>query len=784
MYHAVRTILQSRRVLSKCFLREDSVSTNGYTYLGHGRKAIDGFEKVAGRARYAGDVQLPNMLYARPVLSPYAHAQIMSIDVSTAQRMPGVAAVLTADDLRSRNRAINSRNSAILAKDRVVFRGQPVVLVLAESEAQARDAADAVVVEYSPLPVVADLEAALADGAPLIWPNGLPKEGTDMTAAHTTVDKAGEDKEQVASNIHGENHYTRGNIEAGFQAADVVIERRYVTRAVHQGYLEPHAAVADPDPIRQTVTVYTSTQGQFQVRKEVAELLNLPKRNVRIVPMTVGGGFGAKYGIIDPLVAAAALAVGRPVRLVLTRSEDFLATTPSPATIIELKMGATKDGSITALQARILMDNGAFPFKIGGLVGILLGGYYKCDNLKIDAYEVFTNTAPTGAYRAPGAPQVAFALDSTIEDVARAIGMDSLEFRLKNAVEAGDRMGNNDKWPTIGLKDCLEQLRNHPAWQNRGNNPDEGVGIAVGGWPGAVSPAAAVCRMDSDGNVMIHVGSVDISGVHSSLVLVAAEVLQVDPDQVILIAGDTEDGPFAPGSGGSQTTYSVAAAVEKAAQDVRQQLIDLAAEHFEANPADLELKAGKVNVRGVPDRSITLANLASQGERKRGGAGPIVGDGRAAVRSAAPGFVVHLARVRVDRETGQVTPLEYVAIQDVGFAMNPMMVDGQVHGGVAQGIGWGLYEGMVYDDHGQLLSGSLMDYSLPRADMVPAIESILVQVPSEMGPFGSRGVGEPPIVPGAGALANAIYDATGVRLSELPIREATLWNALQQNTQA
>jgi CO/xanthine dehydrogenase Mo-binding subunit len=366
------------------------VSHNGSTfrYLGKGHRLIEGLEKITGNAKYAGDLSLPGMLHACLVLSPYAHARIVAIDRSAAQAVPGVVAVLTADDLPTRDRAVNSRHSAVLAKDRVLWRGQPVVVVVGETEAAARDAADRVVVEYEPLPPIVDVRKAAAPDAPVIWPEGLPKEGADLTAAHAAVDKGEQETTGAPSNIHDEVHFARGDVERGFAEADVVIERVYRTPMVHQGYLEPHASVAEPDPYRGGVTVYTSTQGQFSVRDEVARLLSLPKHKVRVVPMTIGGGFGAKYGIIDPLVAAVAVTLKRPVRMVLTRTEDFLSTTPSPAAIVELKVGARADGTLTAIQARVLMDNGVFPFTLGGIVSILLGGYYKCPNLRIDCYEV------------------------------------------------------------------------------------------------------------------------------------------------------------------------------------------------------------------------------------------------------------------------------------------------------------------------------------------------------------------------------------------------------------
>ena len=750
-----------------------------YRFLGKGHKLVEGLEKVTGRARYVADVHLPGMVYARPLLSPYAHAKIVSIDKSMAETMPGVVAVLTAQDLPTRDRVITSRNSAILAKDRVLFRGQPVAVVVGESEAAAQDALDQVVVEYEPLPNVVDMIEAMAEDAPVIWPEGLPKADSELTAVHAAVDKEATVDEGAPTNVYAENHYKWGNVEQGFQEADVIIEHIYRTSIVHQSYMEPHAVVADPDPFQNSLTLYTSTQAQFLVRDEVAQLLSLPKSKVRVVPMTMGGGFGAKYGILEPLVGAVALALKRPIRMVLTRSEDFLTTTPAAASIIELKTGARRDGALTAIQARAIVDNGIFPFPlVGAIIGLLVGSYYKFPHLQIDCYEVITNKPQTGAYRAPGAPQATFAIEANMDDMARELGLDPLEFRLKNAVETGDLMSNGDPWPHLGLKQCLEQMRQHPAWKNRTKQKNEGIGLAVGGWPTGFGPAAAVCRVDSDGTVRIHVGSVDISGINSSFVLIAAEVLGVSPDQVEVIQGDTRTGPYAGPSGGSQTTYSVSGAVHKAAQAAKQQLLELAADEFEARIDDLELKEGHVQVKGVPDRTISMAKLAGIAESKSGGPGPIIGEGHTAPEKNSPGFVVHLTKVQVDPETGHVEPKQYVAIQDVGFALNPMMVEGQVHGGAVQGIGLGLHEALIYDSEGQLITGSFMDYDVPRAHTVPSIETILIHNPSPHNVLGARGIGEPPIVAGAAAIANAIKDATGVRVTELPVRAEVVWKAL------
>ena len=758
------------------------MTTQEYQHLGKDRKLLEGLEKVTGQARFSADTSIPNMLYLRPVLSPYAHANIVSIDKSEAEQVPGVVAVLTAQDLPTKDHLITNRNSAVLAKDKVVFRGQPVVAVVAESEAAAQDGAELVYVDYEPLPAVVDLAKAIMPESSITWPDGLPKPEEDITAAHAAVAKAEEESDEKLPNVHDETHISRGDVDQAFSAADVVIEKTYKIPIVHQSYLEPHAAVVDPDPFRGSVTIHTSTQGQYAIRGGIANILGLPASKVRISPTDIGGGFGAKYGIIEPLVGSVALAMNRPIKMVLTRSEDFLTTTPAPACHITVKTGATNDGTLTALQVRAIIDNGVFGSPWGGILSLLIGGFYKCDNVKIDCYEVNTHKPQTGAYRAPGAPQASFTLESNMDEMARGLGMDPIEFRLKNAVEEGDLRGDGQPWPHLGAKEVLKRLSEHPTWQNRHQKgANEGVGIAIGGWPCGMASAAAVCKVDNDGVVRVQVGSVDISGLNSSMVLIAAEILGVHPDEVEILQGDTSTGIHAPPSGGSIATSSVANAVIEAANEARRKIVELAADHFEASVDDIELKDSKAQVKGVPDRSITIAQLASMAITKQDGPGPIVGDGMTTLGQNAPGFVAHLVKVHVDPDTGKVTPTEYVAVQDVGFALNPLMVKGQIHGGVVQGIGMGLHEAMVYDDEGELLTASFMDYDIPKPASVPNIEAVLVHNTAPNRPFGARGVGEPPIIAPAAAIVNAVRDATGVRVDEIPVRSETLWRAMQGN---
>jgi CO/xanthine dehydrogenase Mo-binding subunit len=746
-------------------------------YLGKPRPLLDGPEKLAGRARYVGDVELPRMLHGRPVLSPMAAARIVSIDAEAAKAVPGVVAVLTERDLPSAGRPMTSRPSAVLARDRVVFTGQPVAVVVAETEEAAADGAQQVIVEYDPVTPVLDTAAAMAADAPLVWPDGMDQSEGGDEVAHAAVETEDEGDEKPLSNVHTHMHVHRGDVEAGLREASAVVHRTYRTPYVHQGYLETNGAVADWDPVRREMTIYASTQDQFQVRSEVARATGLSPQRVRVVQSTVGGGFGAKYGIVDPLAAAVAMAVGRAVKIVLTRTEDFLTSTPSPGIDIDLELGITAE-AVTGLRARVIVDSGAFPAGLGGIVAVLLGGYYRCENVDIEASEVLTNKQPGGAYRAPGAPSTSFAIEQAVDEAVRQLGLDPMEFRIANVAGPGDAMGTGAPWPDLGLKPTLERLRAHPAWTGRSTGEGEGVGIAIGCWPGAASPASAICRADVDGSIQLLLGNADISGVNGSLVLVAAEVLQMPPDRIELVTGDTRDGVYAGPAGGSQTTYSVSTAVRKAAEEVRRQLLQLAGERLEVAAEDLELQDGEVQVKGAPTRKVSIAELASVSQSQAGGPGPIMGNGRAAMEVNAPGVAAHLVKVRVDSETGSVVPLQYVAVQDVGFALNPLLVEGQIHGGSGQGMGWGLYEGMQHDQDGQLVTATFLDYGLPTIDSFPDIEAIMVENPSPHGLNGARIVGEPPIVPGAAALANAVYDAVGVRITDLPITPLSMWEQM------
>lgn len=740
--------------------------------IGKPHKRVEGLEKITGNTKYTEDLRLPGMLHARVLVSPHPKARIVRLDRRPALDVPGVVAVVTSADLAP----LGGGARGLLAGGQTAYTGEPVAVVLGESEEAAADGLDALrpAAQFEPLAAVLTIDEALAERAPLVRESTEADEGDAQ--AHATV-AVEEKKAEGPSNIANRVSFSRGDTEQGFRQAEVVVKHTYTTSRVHQGYIEPQAAVATVDPITGDLTIYTATQGQFYVRAETAKTLGLPQQKVRIVPMTVGGGFGGKILVHQPLVGALALLMRRPVRLILTRLEDFLTTEPGPASRIELELGAMRDGALVALRGKITFDSGCKQASPLGVASLMLGGYYRFPNLAIEAIDVLTNKPPVGAYRAPGVPQATFAIESAMSELAAKLGVDPLAFRLRHASAPGDPMPNRLPWPKMGVRQVLEALDSHPV-RRRPKRPDEGIGVAIGGWPGGIESASACIRANTDGTFEVIMGAVDITGTATTMGLITAELLGVTPDKVRVTTADTSQAPYSGMSGGSKITYTVGNAVRLAAEDARRQILAIAANHLEARAEDLEIAEGHVRVKGSPTVTLPLAEIASMSMRFGAKYAPVFGVGSTAITRQSPGFAGHLVRVRVDRETGAVAILDYVVAQDVGFAINPAAVEGQMIGGVAQGIGWGLFEQVVYDDAGSLVTGTFADYAIPRASSVPRVDTVIVEVPSDEGPFGAKGVGEPPVIPAGAAIANAIADATGVRITALPISAERIVMAL------
>lgn len=752
-----------------------------FSIIGQRTPLIEGKAKVTGKIRYSLDLQVAGMLHGRLVTSPYAHARILSIDSSAALALPGVVAVLTAQDL-PHFEPIN-RQRLLLARERTIFAGQPVALILAEDEAAAQDALDHVVVDYEPLPAAISLDEALAEEAPLVWPAGMPGESGEA-AAHG-ADVGGEEaKAKKLSNVANRTNFNRGDVAAGFAEAEVVIERSFSMPMVHQNPLETHGCAVQIDPVTEEVTVWSSTQAPFHVRKQVADILNITESNVRCIATPLGGAFGGKFVLYEPLTALAAMLTGRPIRLVLNRQEELVATNPAPPGRIRVKLGAKKDGTLVALEGEVLFDGGCYPSSPVGIAMVVMGSIYRIAHVKLEGVEVLSFKPSAGAYRAPGVPQGMFALESVVNDVARELGVDPLELRLQNAAQPGDPMIHGETWPLMGMTEVLKALQAHPAWQNReaARAAGRGVGIAIGGWPGGLEPAAAACMLNRDGMLHVQLGSVDMSGTNTTFTLLAAEAFGISPDKVKIITGDTMTSIYNGAAGGSKVTYTVGPALIQAAREARRQTLDIAADLMEAAPDDLEIVNGKVQVKGVPDRTLGLGEIAGKTMQFGGQYAPIFGQGRHVITTRSPGFCAQLAEVEVDRETGLVEIHNLVVVQDVGRALNPLIVEGQMMGGAIQGVGWALYENMVYDEQGQPITASWMDYTVPHIQQsARSLEAVIVEVPSDYGPFGAKGVGEPPITPTAGAIGNAITDAIGVRLTDLPMTPPRILAALSSN---
>ena len=747
----------------------------------------DGAEKVSGQVQYVADIKPKGLLHAKLLRSPHAHARILGIDTEKAKALPGVRAVLTAADIPQLKKKAPTRAHAVLAIDRAVFAGQPVAAVAADELAIAEEACDLIEVRYEVLPAAVDPLKSMQPGAPPVADAGTEAD-TSEALAHSGVAVARSDAPPPkAVNIAQQSRLHRGDVAKGFAESDLVLEKTYRVPMVHQGYLEPHAVLAQWDATG-LLTLWSSTQGSFNTRSEVADVLEIPENRIRVIPVECGGGFGGKIrALCEPITALLARATSRPVRYVMTRREELEAGMPAPQVIIRLKTGVKKDGTLMAIEGETILESGAFSGAVLAMSAIFLGSLYKWPSFDIRGFEVLTHKPSIAAYRAPTAPQTTFAIDSHMEQIARALGLDPVEFRLRHLMQEGDTMASGQPWQSNGAKQVLSRLAEHPLWKSRdewrasgGKNGAglRGTGLAVGGWIPGLQPTGATVRLNPDGSVAVLTGQVDIAGTNIALAQIAATAYGVDIDRVRITTGDTDTAPMTGLSAGSKTIYTVGAAVLEAAKDARRQTLEIAAKEMEASVQDLEIEDGRVVVRGVPDKGVTLASIGKKGNTYMSKVTPVLGVSHPAFSQQAPAFAAQLARVEIDPDTGEVTLRDFVVVQDAGKAINPIGVEGQMQGGSVQSLGIALTEGMMYDDSGRLMNASLLDYRKLTAADLPSIETIIVEVPSPAGPFGARGVGEPPIVPAPAAIANAVHDATGMRITELPMTPERIAMAL------
>ena len=748
-----------------------------------GEKSIfvrpDGKEKVTGAGRYTADLTLAGQLHARFKYADYTRARIRGIDTAKARALPGVFAVLTHEDVPDILYGQLVKDRRLFAKEEVRYEADVVAAVAALTPEVADQAIDLIEVDYEPLTPVADPTAALADEAPLIHESWADYE------AEEALNRQG--------NMLGHSTIVKGDAAAAMAGAEVVVRSRYDADGAHGVPIEPRAIVAQWQGDR--VTVWSSSQTPFAAKSGVAEVLAIPESHVRIIVPLLGGGFGSKCDFhYEAHVAALARAAGRPVKLVFSREEEFIAPDHRRESItIELETGARRDGTLVARRARLILDGGAYCGE-GGFFAQMAAmhacGPYVIETVDVDAKLVYTNNQPSGSIRAPTAPQTCWAVEQHMDELAATLGIDPVELRRRTLIDEGDESPVRQVFGPIGMKETLERAVELIGY---GEELPEGeaIGVACGWWPSFGVDSGAYLKLNPDGTGTIITGAQENgSGAVMGLPILAAGVLGMRPEDFSILYQDTEAGPWDMGSSGSQTTFNNGRAVVEAAGEVRDKLLELTAEKFEIDPADLELHEGTVRVKGSPDKSVSIAELAGTGAAILGkGSGPVPESpecnpdsgclGRLGIESfLEPQLITHAVHVRVDPETGVVRVLRVAAAHDSGIILNPVGANGQVLGGVVMGIGQALSEGMRLDADGRQLNPHLLDYKLVTSADAPQIDVAWVQTPAvNGGPNGSKGIGEPPCVPTPGAVANAIARATGRRVHRLPMTPERVWEA-------
>ncbi len=746
-----------------------------YKQIGSRPIRHDGLDKVTGRARFGADYALPGMLHGVFVRSPHAHAKILSIDTSKAESLHGVRAIITAADFpdipmtwipagpTGIDFGANART--IIAKEKVLFHGHAYAAIAATTIEIAREAAELVEVEWEVLTPVLSIEEALAPGAPILH-EGQETEGQG-------------DKPEGDTNITNQIVFDGGDIEAGFADADVIVEGAFVTPMVHQGYIEPHACLAN---YREdgTSEIWASTQGAFGVKSEVATITGTDSSTIRVIPTEIGGGFGGKIPVyLEPAAFLLSRKSGRPVRMTMTREEVFRGTGPTSGSRTWARIGAKADGTLVAAETRLEFEAGAFRGSPVGAACMTVFTPYKIPNFKIFGLDVVLNKPRVAAYRAPGAPIGAFAVESLMDDLARKLERDPIDLRMQNAVEEGDLAKYGPPFGPIGFKQTLEAARSHPHYKMK-LEANQGRGIAAGFWFNAGMQSSATVSVNDDGSAVVRTGNPDIGGSRVSMALMAAEELGIDVAQVRPMVGDTDSVGYCDVTGGSRVTYATGMAVIEASRQVVDHLRARAATIWNVELDSVEWQDGNaVATNGAAEKgSLSLAEIAQQ---MRMTGGPIVASASVNPPAAGPAFGVHLCDIEVDPETGVTRVLRYTVAQDAGKAIHPSFVEGQFQGGAAQGIGWALNEEYLWDADGKVENAGFLDYRVPVASDLPMIETIIVEVPNPLHPYGVRGVGETPIVPPLGTIANAMRDATGVRFYSLPMSPPRVLDAIDSS---
>ena len=739
------------------------LSTKEYNVVGKRPIRHDGYDKVTGKALYGADVHLPGMLHGKILRSPHAHARIRSIDTSKAEALPFVRAVLTsADMIEFENNGArrssgppqppNYKSSNLMARGKALYKGHAVAAVAADNPHSAEEALALIEVDYEVLSPASDVETAMSPGAEQLH-------------------------DEFEGNVAGHSQLELGDVKRGFASADLVLEREYRTKTIHQGYIEPHAATVWWTP-QDKITIWSSSQGHFEVRASTATLIGVQPFSIKVVPMEIGGGFGGKISIyLEPIAAILSKKTGRPVKMTMTRAEVLEATGPAPGSYMKVKIGVTSEGKITAAQADLRFEAGAYPGSPVGAAAQCMFSPYDIRNLLIDAYDVVDNKPKTAAYRAPGAPIGAFAAESLIDEICEKLSMDPLDFRILNGAKEGTRRASGLQNPRIGAIETAQAARDHEHYSTSLEGPYRGRGVASGFWGNGAGAACATAMVSFDGTVNLTIGSMDIGGLRPVAAQHLAEALGIPVEEVNPQVADTDSIGFTSVTGGSSTAFKTGWASYEAAQDVKRQMIDRAAMIWDTSAEEIELADGVFRHKSDPELSITFKELAAETPAT---GGPVVGRANMNPAGAGSAFATHIVDVEVDPETGKVTILRYTAVQDAGKAIHPSYVEGQIQGGVVQGIGWALNEEYYMGDDGQMLNSSLLDYRMPTALDLPMVDTVIVEVANPNHPYGVRGVGEVPLVPPLAAVANAVYHATGVRLNNLPMNPAGVSKALSE----
>jgi CO/xanthine dehydrogenase Mo-binding subunit len=735
----------------------------------------DGVPKVTGHAMYAADFPTAGTLYGKILRSPHAHARIRSIDTSRAETLPGVKAVVTAKDFPDQKFEYQgpervqqnfwhmTRN--VMAREKALYEGHAVAAVAAISKSIAEEACSLIEVDYEVLPHVIDVDDAMNPDAPLLF--------EDM------ITRGIEPAPTKPSNVAKRVEFKIGDLDAGFAEADIIVEKEFRTAAVHQAYIEPHACAARFDADGQA-EIWGSSQGHFVVRALTAKLLNMPVGNIRVIPAEIGGGFGGKTVVyLEPVATALAKKAGRPVKIVMSREETFKATGPTSGGSMWVRIGVKKDGTITAADGVFKFQAGAFPGSPVMNAALCAFAPYNIANARTVGYDVVCNRPKSAAYRAPGSPISAFAVESVLDILAKKTGMDPLQFRLKNAARQGTAMIYGPKLAHNGYPETVEALINHPAYKQP-LGPNQGRGVASGYWFNGGGESSASVQVNEDGTVIVATGSPDIGGSRASMALMAAETLGVDYSQIRSIVADTASVGYTHVTGGSRVTFATGMAVVEASKKVVDELRARAAMIWDVDVDGVIWEDGCAKPASSNVGDFAPLSFKELAAKKALTGGPITAAASVNAGGMAPGFSTQFCDVEVDPETGKVTVLRFVAAQDVGCAIHPSYVEGQIQGGVVQGIGWALNEEYIYDKSGRMDNPGFLDYRVPVASDLPMIEPILVEVPNPAHPYGAKGVGEVNIVPPMAAIANAIDSAIHRRLTELPMSPPKIRAALDQ----